>query len=531
MEEKKHMVIKIMPILVVLILLVVGTTYAYYVVSSTNDTSTARYDVTNKPLGAVTFSSKVTSLKMKITPTDMAKGYIGNKYYAVTPDVAEDRGSLFKKEAQNHEIVRGTVKGTTTEERYICEGTLKIEVSNTMYKVLQKGDVKLILTASNAKIDSKESITLDISDVKNGIQTYPVKFATNKDNDTMITADVVMENRDADQSDIAGNELDINITLEDKPSCHIEVGDEMVPAIITQLREQDKSNQLTKDLVGGMYRYQGTDEVNNWICFGTTNKEECTKGGDNYGDGIDKYMYRIMGVTPDGQLALIKETGVKEGSTVNFYWNAKYRKSECGTNGENCTWENSRIYNRLNGLCNINNKNCTGTSIGDLGTSNIFLNSIYYDYLKDNTWLEKINTHTWKYGDTEDNGNYNGDDIYKIENEFANNVEAKIGLQYIHDYYYAYPDGKPGNYSKGKNAWIHLLKDGYNTGRISNEWLISRYGVYYTLVYEWTVDSDGYVYDRSLGYSYGARPVFYLKSDIQISNTAGSKGDPFMITN
>ena len=150
MEEKKHMVIKIMPILVVLILLVVGTTYAYYVVSSTNDTSTARYDVTNKPLGAVTFSSKVTSLKMKITPTDMAIGHIGSKYYAVTPDVEEDRGSLFKKEAQNHEIVRGSVKGTTTEERYICEGTLKIEVSNTMYSVLQKGDVKLILTASNA---------------------------------------------------------------------------------------------------------------------------------------------------------------------------------------------------------------------------------------------------------------------------------------------------------------------------------------------------------------------------------------------
>ena len=59
---------------------------------------------------------------------------------------------------------------------------------------------------------------------------------------------------------------------------------------------------LSTELVGGLYRYQGAT-VNNYICFGTTEKNTCT--GDT-----DKYMYRIMGINEVGQMKLIKKESI-----------------------------------------------------------------------------------------------------------------------------------------------------------------------------------------------------------------------------
>jgi len=43
-------------------------------------------------------------------------------------------------------------------------------------------------------------------------------------------------------------------------------------------------------IYGGMYRYRGADgEVDNYICFGTSNTETCV-------NNPDEYMYRIIGV-------------------------------------------------------------------------------------------------------------------------------------------------------------------------------------------------------------------------------------------
>ncbi len=281
---------------------------------------------------------------------------------------------------------------------------------------------------------------------------------------------------------------------------------------------EDK-NQVTNCPVGGMYRYQETDEVNNWICFGTTDKEECTSES-----GIDKYMYRIIGVTPEGELALIKETGVQENNIRIFQWNDKYNNTEeeCGKDGSLCTWPDSTLFKRLNGF--------GGTEIGTYGDSNIFIGNSYYEYLNnDSKWLSKISNHTWKYGDTIDNGNYNGDNAYAIVNKFSNIIQAQIGLLYIHDYYYAYPGGNPGNKDIAKTSWIHITKDG---NILSREWLINR-KFYSSQVSAYGVYIDGEINHVDVSnYSYfytGVRPVFYLNSNIKISNTEGSKDDPFII--
>ncbi len=293
----------------------------------------------------------------------------------------------------------------------------------------------------------------------------------------------------------------------------------------------EKVKNLTPNEVGGMYRYQGTDGVNNWICFGVT--YNCGR----YEDSIDRYMYRIIGVTSNGELALIKETGIKENLAsmvqTSFQWNNKYRVDEsgCGSDGSKCTWPLSRIYNRLNGLCTSSNANCTGEGTGSTGQTNIFIGSNHYTYLKSgSTWLNKIDeNHSWKYGDTSTFGIYNGDNAYSIESKFTTSIQAKIGLMYLYDYLYAYPGGNPGNASTAKTSWIDLSKDGIS--EISSEWLLSRYYYSGRDIIDCNIIKDGYnITDELNGGIYGVRPVFYLKPDVKISNAAGSKNDPFTIS-
>ena len=157
-----------------------------------------------------------------------------------------------------------------------------------------------------------------------------------------------------------------------------------------------------------MYRYQASfedsdsSEMTNWICFGTRSKDECT----NEETGIDKYMYRIIGITEEGQLYLIKETFLKEGSGTTFSWNDKYSVDSSSSaycdNGLCPEWNTSLLFKRINGTSN-------GTQTGSGSTLNkewtdIFVDSNEYDYLKSgdsnggespNEWYNLIANHEW----------------------------------------------------------------------------------------------------------------------------------------
>ena len=117
-------------------------------------------------------------------------------------------------------------------------------------------------------------------------------------------------------------------------------------------------------LEGDGYRYVGSGAVgtdtnpNNFICFGTTDKSECTANQD-------KYMYRVLGVFSDvkgeNQVKLIKYKQL-----INTTWNS----SQSDVN-----WEDSTLYASLNG---------SG-----------FLTNTTYDYLQNTEWSNRIENWTW----------------------------------------------------------------------------------------------------------------------------------------
>ncbi len=335
------------------------------------------------------------------------------------------------------------------------------------------------------------------------------------------------------------------------------------------LREKDSGNTLSEDLQGGMYRYQGTGDIPNWICFGTRDANACKTS-----DGIDKYMYRIIGITEEGQMYLIKETFLKEGETTEFTWNDKHLTS--GNYNYTCDskicpeWNTSLLFKRLNGTSNGITKG-TG-SFSDNANTDIFVDSAQYEYLKSgdsnsggaaSEWYNLIANHEWMYGDTitgySDAATYTGNTVYAIETgqadtkhyvgtngstteqtyRWSQKVNAKISLMYIHDYVYSYYDGSnpdtkgnPKNYSTAKNGWLFFQKDGYNTSS-SYEWLSTRWGNYMAnddFVNAHILYREGYTSSTRISSPNGVRPVFYLEPSAKIASGEGTKDSPFILT-
>ena len=250
---------------------------------------------------------------------------------------------------------------------------------------------------------------------------------------------------------------------------------------------------LNTTMEGGLYRYQGTS-ADNYICFGTSNKSTCT-------GNTDAYMYRIIGINSSNQLKLIK----KEALNSEMYWHNR--------SSTNATWPDGRLYSNLNG-------------------STFLTNTTYVP----SGWSDKIATTTWKYGDNT-TSNTTASNLYLIESAWTDTTSAKIGLMYLHDYYYGMSGGKncssSGAYSTCKTSWLYLWQSGNDPEAESGmnyEWTMSRFGLYSSEVYTaWTVSNSGYAHDCGLAGTYSVRPVFYLTSDVGITSGTGTLDDPFII--
>ena len=273
--------------------------------------------------------------------------------------------------------------------------------------------------------------------------------------------------------------------------------DEFIPIPVGEYLMANPTTGLNTTEEAGLYRYQGTS-VNNYICFGTSDKSTCT-------GNTDQYMYRIIGINSSGQLKLIK----KESFNTAYYWH--------NTSSLDITWPNSDLYKGLNGI-----------SGGQY--SNLFIGNTTY---VPSGWSEKIATTSWKYGDNT-NETQTAANLYTIENGWTTTTSAKIGLMYMHDYFYAYQSGglncsySGESYSTCQTSWLHLSQN--DSGAPSAlEWTMSRYGYttgYYAAwsVYSYGYDSTGYLYIKG-----AVCPVFYLTSDVTYLSGTGTASDPIII--
>ncbi len=249
----------------------------------------------------------------------------------------------------------------------------------------------------------------------------------------------------------------------------------------------NSADGLSSELVAGLYRYQGvqdaTHNVNNYICFGTYDKNTCTSN-------VDNYMYRIVGINSNGQMKLLKNT-----SLVTHNWSST-------TGG---IWPESDLFIDLNGSYFLENEN----------------------YIPNDVWRNKILTTNWKYGNVLES-RQTAQSMANTELSLTNSINAKIGLLYLHDFYY----GLPGNNNCSdkidantcRTSWIFLGL---------NEWTVvkNNFGAIY--IYgplnwdfgaRWAISYSGE--ETNL---YSVRPVFFLNSSEYIVSGSGTITDPYIL--
>ena len=254
---------------------------------------------------------------------------------------------------------------------------------------------------------------------------------------------------------------------------------------LLQALEENKGSTLNlSSAVDGMYRYKGTATAvtNNYICFGTTDKTECTETNPK------TYMYRIIGITSvadntlglkKDQLKIIKATPSSESRA----WHSN--------NSSDVEWDSSNMKSYLNGTFYNTIKNATP-------------NGAYWDSL--------ITSQKW----------YNVDQTNTpgtTEPKTSQTVASKIALMYGTDF---------TNASTGTNSWL-FIKNGWSSNTAVTEWTMSRCGDWYGGCRAWRVYTDGTL--NSIGntnFSLAVRPVFYLQSEINLTG-AGTSTDPFRI--
>ena len=275
-------------------------------------------------------------------------------------------------------------------------------------------------------------------------------------------------------------------------------------------------------LEGDGYRYTGSGAYNsattpsNFICFGTSDVTECK-------NNEAKYMYRIIGVFEgtDGNQHL-KLISLKQLSST-YAWNADYETD--------VSWENSDMYIGLNG--------------------SYFLMNTTYDYLQNNTWLNKIEDWTWSAVNTKTYESSGPDyyitltpsQIYLHEMNRSSktssigewtNPTAKIGLMYASDYTLSLGDSALAtgntytNRATLKTGWLHQSNN--DTTVDIYEWTLSRFGANGGNFNAWSVHSQGNVISNYVGNTDGVRPVFYLTNDIIYNSGTGTYNNPYTIS-
>ena len=259
--------------------------------------------------------------------------------------------------------------------------------------------------------------------------------------------------------------------------------------------------------------YLTKDNVKNFVCFGTDASPCPTEN-----------LYRIIGVF-NNQVKLVKWDYAKSsllGTDGGFSQEYSYYYFS-GKQGENPSsnslyyWNSDTVTNTWS-ESNLNKVNLNTNFVNNIGT----------------TWAEKIATTTWKVG-----GGSDANIIFSVpktayqyevgSSASSTTYDAKIGLMYVSDYYYAaspsawtlvgYNSAYSKSYAsaKGEN-WL------YGGGE---DWTISRYSDYSDSVF--FVSSDGVVRFNLVGNGYGVRPSFSLLSSTTYVSGSGSMSDPVRI--
>ena len=517
MRNKKQAIILSVIASIALLVLIVGATYAYFQASGGTGTSA--------------------NLRVTTYTTDVFNFEVGNdiSIYADATSFASGKGNASGNTFAKAILTANNKTNTATEHYY-----LYLNISNNTFTYTQNEntpEILLTITDGTNPVTNITSLTYKtVTDGKgNRISGYDITnkkglitLFSNREITTTSTKTenwnitVTFINYNIDQSANAGKTFSGKVLIQKEKiketiATVCSNGQTLSSCIVAMDGKDDTLYHHTSSLANGAgdnsYRYAGaSDQVNNFVCFGST---ETPCPTDN--------LYRIIGVI-DGKVKLIKydyATSALLGTKGDYYGtstpNTSYYKGSL-TSIDEYSWNN------------VTNKNTWSESnLNKINLNTNFINNI------GSTWANKITTTTWKVG-----GNTWANIVASVpktayQNEIVSPSEnttydAKIGLMYASDYGFAASPSAwtktllnyNGNDAKGTSIktinWMYM---GYY------DWMISRYSAYSN--YAFFVNYLGSVVNLIVSHYDGVRPSFNLSSSITYVSGSGSMSDPILI--
>ena len=495
------------------LLLLVGGTYAYFSINATSDKTGAKVAGKANNLGNPTMQIKTSKLYLNLDANLMSQANAGKTYYA-----NENENGLALETNPNY--VLATAQLPEGDEALDCTYNYKVTATVTT-PITDNSDSDVKVVVGEKTMTLKELTTAGTNGI---IVSGEIKNLT-KGQSVSIPLTSSVTNTANTQDKLVGNSYTIKIepyTSGDTKafSCKLRYKIDTTKTLAQNL--VDSGWLWQSGLEGDGYRYTGSGAVgtstnpNNFICFGTTDKSACTANQD-------KYMYRILGIFSDSNgenhVKLIKYKQLESA----YVWNTD--------DHTDVAWENSDMYKGLNG--------------------SYFLTNATYDYLQNTEWSNRIVNWTWSVVNTKTYSNsgpnyYNSltpSQIYLHEMNRSTKTStvgewttpsAKIGLMYASDYTLslgssalAITGSTSANKAILKTGWMH--QNNNDTTKSSDEWTLSRYGIFSVNFFAWSVVNSGSVFRDNVSSYSAVRPVFYLTSNQAILGGNGSLDDPFMI--
>jgi len=523
--NKKKKIFLITGISLLVLIAIVGGTYAWYV-WTTSDSDTTKI-VAGVGAATVTFDGG-SDINANLRPvSDKSKGIIKN--ISVKGDTTGLVFNLYldmttldtnlKHESFKYEFYKGTTK--------VKEGNFSTTYLNSNTTTCSKNNTNHIVLLTNESIStSKTSYTLYIwidganYTNPNTMMNKTFSFKLHADGEGAVLAKTAAETitelyTSAEKETIQNNSIDYHIA----PSVSL---------------MNDRLGGTTTDLDGGNIRYYGASP-NNYIYFNCSDYSNQTSSTCE--------TWRIIGVF-DGKLKLIR------GSQIGTYsWDNKNTSTGAENNYGKNDWTTARLMKLLNPSDYYtvdSNDNNLGQSLYYNSTSgkcysgqnNATVDCDFTSTGIKNTTKNMIAETTYNLGGWNNSLVY-PNLIYKKERgtivytDRPTTWPGKIALAYPSDY----------GYAADLNQCVNKQLNKYNDSTcISNNWMKSiitnngsNYGWLLTPAsgnsYRvWHVLSSGNVYNNDYAYlAHGVAPVLSLSSELGIESGEGTSGNPYKL--
>ena len=522
--NKKKKIFLITGISLLVLIAIVGGTYAWYV-WTTSDSDTTKI-VAGVGAATVTFnggsdisanlrpvSDKSKGIVKNISVKGDTTGLVFNMYLDIT---SIDTG--LKDESFRYELYKGTtkVKEGNFSDSYLTSNTVTCSKNNTNHIVLLTNE-----SISTSKTSYTLYIWIDGANYTNPntMMNKTFSFKLHADGEGAVLAKTAAETitelyMNAEKETIQNNSIDYHIA----PSVSL---------------MNDRLGGTTTSLDGGNIRYYGASPKN-YIYF------NC----ETYPD-TNCELWRIIGVF-EGKLKLIRNKSIGYHS-----WDNKDTSTGAETNLGKNDWTTARLMKLLNPSkyytvdSNDNNLGQILYYNGASGKCYSGQNNATVDCDFTSTGIKNNTTRNMIAETTYNLGGWNGSSIYpnqiygyergtKVYTGRPTTWKGKIALAYISDYGYAVDlnqckDKTLNNYSDStctSNNWMKTIitNNGSNPG-----WLLTPSSSSST--HAWYVPSDGDVRYSSATYgAYWAAPVLSLSSELGIESGDGSSSNPYKLS-